>query len=156
MKKSLARDHLELFGEQFWAMEMDNQACSLLQQSALHVSTLPTQFHSCISASQSRCIILWMFIHTLPDPLVIPRWEFWSAGEWTYTDCNIGNCQDIARRVKDRIEVQGGEVFQAKKVSQIKIWANNYKPTLLLLREFITTNTTKDIEISFQKLEKLM
>ena len=61
-----------------------------------------------------------MFIHTLPDLLFIPRWEFWSAGEWTYTGFNIGNCQDIARRVKDRIEVEGGEVFKAKKGSQIE------------------------------------
>ena len=37
-----------------------------------------------------------------------------------YTDCNIGNCHDIARGVKDIIEVEGGEVFQSKKVSQIE------------------------------------
>ena len=31
-------------------------------------------------------------------------WEFCSglAVEWTYTDCKFDNCQDIARRFKDR------------------------------------------------------
>ena len=56
LKKSLARDHLELFGAQFWVVEMNNQAYSLLQQSALHVSTLEIQFHSCTSSPQSSII----------------------------------------------------------------------------------------------------
>ena len=112
----MAQDHLELFGEQFWVVEMDNKAYSLLQQSVLHVSTLELQFHSRTSPSQSPFIILWMFIYATPDPLFMPSWEFWpgSAGEWTKTDCKFGNCRDVAKRVKDQIEVEGREVFRLK------------------------------------------
>ena len=51
-------------------VEMDNQAYILLQQSALHVSTLPIQFHSCTSLSHSAFIIFECSF--LRIPLFIP------------------------------------------------------------------------------------